>query len=89
MKEITIFEANDGRRFDDRGQCEDYESAGCVEFKPVPDYGDHVLFSEESARWMSNGDGSVYYATATHYAPRHSFGRKRPDWATHLIYFSK
>jgi hypothetical protein len=38
--------------------------------------------------WMRGGDGSLYWATATHYAPEVPMN-KQPDWATHVVYFGK
>lgn len=91
MKTVTetIHIASDGKRFHDRAKCEQYEADGCVEFEPIPDYGEHVPITEENIRWMCGGDGSCYYATATKRTKIRAGGSTHPEWATHLVYFGK
>lgn len=90
MRAVTVYQAKDGRRFDDKADCEQYEADGCVEFFPLPDYGDHSPITDErNVYWAMNGDGSGYYATATRMS-RERVGRApHPAWATHIIYFGK
>lgn len=60
------------------------------EMKPIPKYGDHYEINEENAgliRFCRQGDGSFYWATATHFSrSRYS---SQPEWATHILYFGK
>lgn len=85
----TIYIAEDGEEFHDRKKCEQYEAFGCVNLEPLPGYGTHRPLTAENLKWMSNGDGSVYYATATMISDREPHWKEHPAWATHLIYFGK
>lgn len=91
MKELhlTVYEASDGKRFNTVDECKQYEADGCVELTPLPDYGDHMPLTNENLRWMSQGDGSCYYATATRMSRRRPSRSDHPAWATHLVYFGK
>ncbi len=89
MKTVTKYIAEDGREFSLKGACQRYEADGCVEFKPIPDYGDHVPLTEKALRWMLGGDGDCYYATATKTSRCRAKSCDHPDWATHLMYFGK
>ncbi len=60
--------------------------------KPLPDYADAPIPIEPRERWqwMAGGDGSIYWATETQYAPHEPFfSTQPPKWATHIIYFGK
>lgn len=89
MKTITVYEATDGKRFATPSACEKYEADGCVEFEPLPDYGDHLPLTVDNLRWMISGDGSAYYATADKRSRISIHATRHPAWATHLIYFGK
>lgn len=89
MKEITVYEAQDGKRFSSEKKCLDYEADGCVEFRLIPKYGDHVPLTESELRWMLHGDGSCYYATSERMSRVFAHSAPHPDWATHLVYFGK
>ena len=67
---------------------QDAPSASPVYFKQFPDYGD--LIPLEKGKLFTGGfDGSGYWATDKGYSPAHGIGLPRPDWATHVMYFSK
>ncbi len=54
--------------------------------EPLPGSGDHTTLD---ATWAGIGDGSAYFATATHMS-RVQYSRHRvPKWATHVVYFGK
>lgn len=89
IETVTYYVATDGERFTDEEECRKYEADGCVEFEPIPDFGDHVPISEKGSDWLLDGDGSCYFATKTHYAPRLVAGDDKPEWATHYMYFGK
>lgn len=90
MKVVTLYEASDGKRFHDKEKCEQYERNGCVEFMPLPDYGDHSPITDQSAlHWALMGDGSGYYATETQMTRIRVRSGDHPAWATHIIYFGK
>lgn len=89
MKTILLYVAEDGREFPTENECLEYEAAGCVSFSALPGYGEHVPISQSSLQWMLSGDGSCYYATATHRSDKHAHAAAHPTWATHLIYFGK
>lgn len=88
-KTKTFYIATDGREFTDKAKCEQYEADGCVEFEPLPGYGDHFPLTERDLRWMLSGDGDCCYATATKMSLVPARCAPHPDWATHLIYFGK
>lgn len=56
--------------------------------EPIPDYGDLFLAEEFDPVCCSPWDGSGYWATATEMSGLDVFG-PRPDWATHVMWFSK
>jgi hypothetical protein len=43
----------------------------------------------KGSEWMCDGDGSAYFATATHYSDIPYSTTITPSWATHAIYFGK
>lgn len=91
MKKITrtVYVATDGKEFDTAAKCKRYEADGCVELKPLPDYGGHMSLTEQKLRCYLGGDGDCYYATATKLSRVRAHGAPHPEWATHLIYFGK
>lgn len=89
MKEVTRYVAEDGREFVSAAECQQYEADGCVEFRPIPDYGEHVPITDEDLAWMIGGDGSCYYATADRVSAQYASTPPHPKWATHLMYFGK
>lgn len=61
-------------------------------FEKLPDYAGAPIpiVPADHWHWMLDGDGSLYWATKTHYAPREPvFADRPPKWATHVIYFGK
>jgi len=89
MKKVTAYIAGDGKTFWTEKECRKYEADGCVEFEPLPKYGDHVPISDKALMWMIGGDGSCYYATETRLSRVHAHRAPHPEWATHLVYFGK
>lgn len=89
MTKITLYRATDGRDFATKEDCLEYESAGCVEFMPIPRYCDHAPLTESTLRSWMQGDGDCYYATNGSRTRIRPHAAPHPEWATHLVYFGK